>query len=236
MNNKNINIKGFTLIELIVVMAVFLLVIGGAITIFISIVQHQRQILAEDQLLNQVSYVQEYMSKALRMAKAEADEDGECLVDSTSADPGLDHLGYIYLLTRYDAGSSMFKGIKFINQSDTDPETLKFMCQEFFIDVASATDSRLVLWEKRGSNPPVAITSPDLQINYIKFGINGKNGSSEGCTSSGLDQCGASNEDSIQPRATILLNIQIPGDSQNSPEGIQRIIQTTVSQRNLNAK
>ena len=62
MNNN----KGFTLIELIVVMTVFLLVIGAAMGIFISIVQNQKKILSEQELLNQISYVEEYMSKALR--------------------------------------------------------------------------------------------------------------------------------------------------------------------------
>ena len=60
--------KGFTLIEVIVSMAVFLLVAGMAVSIFISIVTQQRRILSEQQLIIQLRYVLEYMSKALRMA------------------------------------------------------------------------------------------------------------------------------------------------------------------------
>lgn len=211
--------KGFTLIELIVVMAVFLFVIGAAITIFISIVQHQKRVLAEQQLLNQISYVEEYMSKALRMANA--DNLGSCL--------GLDNTGYIYLLTRYDLVSQVFKGIKFINQSDNNA------CQEFFLDSGDAS-TQLVLKEEKNNNPGTItpLTPDNLQINYIKFSINGSNGSTFTSLSCPTNlQCGASNADTTtQPRVTILLDVKIPGDSQEP----DRIIQTTVSQRNLNVQ
>ena len=112
--------KGFTLIELIVVMAVFLFVIGAAMGIFISIIQNQKKVLSEQQLLNQISYAEEYMSKAMRMAKVEENEN--CLIDSQ----GTDYPGYIYLLTRYDINSQLYRGIKFINQNSS-------ICQEFFL-------------------------------------------------------------------------------------------------------
>jgi prepilin-type N-terminal cleavage/methylation domain-containing protein len=189
--------KGFTLIELIVVMAVFLFVIGITITIFISIVLHQKAVLAEQEFLSQISYVQEYMSKALRMASVATDD--SCIPK-----------GYSYLLT---------KGIKFINQSDIDLETGEALCQEFFLDAGG------ILKEKRGSEPAVALVSKNLKINYIKFVINGSDGS---CSDSNL--CGAKNTDNIQPRVTMLLSVKIPGDNQD----VERIIQTTISQRNLN--
>ena len=103
--------RGFTLIELIVVIAVFVFIIGAAIGIFLSVVQNQKKILAEQQFMNQISYAEEYMSKALRMAAV--DIDGSCLIDphgSNQSNPG-----YIYLLTRYDTSKGLFKGIKFKN-------------------------------------------------------------------------------------------------------------------------
>ncbi|MGA2418048.1 MAG: type II secretion system protein [Candidatus Staskawiczbacteria bacterium] len=213
--------KGFTLIELIVVMAVFLFVIGAAISIFISIVQNQKRVLSEQELLNQISYVEEYMSKALRMATK--DTSGSCL--------GSDNLGYIYLLTRYDFTSSTFKGIKFLNQSDLDFSGNP-TCQEFFLD----TDNILKEEKNNDATTVTPLTSANLQLdptNPIRFSVNGSNGStftSPSCMST--SQCGASENDSVQPKITILLNVKISGDSQN-PE---RTIQTTVSQRNLNAK
>ncbi len=205
------NNSGFTLIEMIVVMAIFLLVTGAVLGIFISIVQQQKQILSEQQLLSQVSYVEEYMSKALRVATADdptTDPSGTCIPS-----------GYIYLLKNFESGQ--FRGIKFINQSDG-------ICQEFLWDNTSG-----VLEEIRGNNgSPVALTSSNImKINYVKFSINGSSGaaftepsSKNSCTDI---LCGASYTDIVQPRVTILLNVQVPGES-------VKIFQTTISQRNLN--
>jgi len=99
--------SGFTIIELIVGMVLFTLVVGAAVSIFLSIVKYQRQILAEENLLSQISYAQERISKALRMAKE-------------------DETGYIYHLTRPVSG--FYTGIKFINQSNNDAT------QEFFLE------------------------------------------------------------------------------------------------------
>lgn len=210
--------KGFTLIELIVVMAVFLFIIGAAMGIFISIVQNQKRVLSETQLLNQISYVEEYMSKALRMAKTAEDS---CIPP-----------GYVYLLTNRDPTSGFYRGIRFLNPSDNDN------CWEFFLDNYTHGDSNtpLVLKELKNSNDytkAVPLTPASLQFdptNPIRFSINGSDGSPSSLGCSDPNQCGSSNVDSVQPRVTILLNVKIAGDI-NEP---QRIIQTTVSLRNLN--
>lgn len=200
--------RGFTLVELIVVMAVFLFIIGAGLGIFISIVQNQKRVLAEQQLLNQISYMEEYMSKALRMAKT--DTAGDCIGQRN-----------IYKPTRYDIGLEAYRGIKFINQSELDPSGDP-VCQEFFLD--NSDPDNIVLKELKNSdddNDAVALTSSNLKINFIKFGINGTDGS---------DDLIPSTSDGIQPRVTILLNITIPGNA-NEPN---RTIQTTVSRRTLN--
>lgn len=239
-------LTGFTIVELIIVIAVFMFIIGAAISIFISIFQHQKRVLSEQEFINQISYVEEYMSKALRVAKvAQTSFDTECLGESNA--------GYIYLLTRYDQALGTYRGIKFVNQTSTDTSGNP-LCQEFFLD--NTTDSsRPVLKELKNSsndNDAVALTSSNLQINYIKFAINGSDGSSQGCVNT--DQCGALVSDSVQPRVTILLNISMQGDSQLTKTTCSqttdclannacdlsthlcvptRTIQTTVSQRNL---
>jgi prepilin-type N-terminal cleavage/methylation domain-containing protein len=220
--------KGFTLIELIVVMAIFLFVIGAAVSIFISIVQYQKRVLSEQELLNQISYTEEYMSKALRMAKTELNED--CLTDSQNND----YPGYIYLLTRYDQQSGLYQGIKFINQSEFDPVTGLPICQEFFLDNCDPTNPNAkVLCEKKGNNSPIPLTPANLNINSVKFSIDGADGStSNGSCPNPPLECGASESDTTQPRVSILLSLQIPGDSTEPT----RIIQTTISQRNLNVK
>lgn len=256
------NQKAFTLIELIVVMAIFLFIIGATLGIFISIIQQQKKVLAEQQFLNQISYIEEYMSKALRMATVDAT--GECL--------GYDNRGYIYLLTRYNGSlgsDGLFRGIKFLSQSDNNA------CQEFFLDGDGTLNNPFALKELK-TYPPlyppvlddkaVALTSTDLQFyseSPVKFSINGSDGSAlvpvfdqgiwVSCT--GTDVCGASNLDYIQPKVSILLNVIIPGDNQGIKTACKsdmkcpvnqacdlsnnlcapiRTIQTTVSQRNLN--
>lgn len=234
--------RGFTIIELIVVIAVFMFIIGAAIGIFLSIVQSQKKILAEEEFLNQISYAEEYMSKALRMATVATTDD--CIPQ-----------GYIYSLTNYQfAGkyAGFFTGIKFINQSDDGA------CQEFFLDATNPLHPALM--SKRNDADAVAITSSGLQINSVRFSVNGSNGgtftipTNFTCTSS---LCGATNIDGIQPRVTILLNVIIPGstsgigtsctsDTNCFNGGVcdlsvhkcvgTRTIQTTVSQRNLNVE
>jgi len=203
--------KGFTIVELIVVMTIFLIVVGTGMSVFISIVQYQRRILAEQDLLSQASYLVEYMSKAVRMAKK--DTTGECL--------GLDNIGYVYMLTRPDTTGDFYRGIKFINQSDDNS------CQEFYLDNSDSNNP--VLKEIKDQipgedNPAVALTSTQLKINSIRFGINGRNG----LISSGID--GAREGDGVQPRVTIYLDIKVQGDSEQPVKKIQ----TTISQRDLN--
>jgi type II secretory pathway pseudopilin PulG len=209
MNFKFKKQGGFTLIELIVVMAVFFFIVGAVIGIFISIIQNQKKVLAEQQLLNQISYVEEHMSKALRMAST--DEYGSCIPE-----------GYIYLLMRQPS-NDVYTGIKFIDRSDDNA------CKTF-----SWVDG--VLKETKNNGNPVPITSSVLQINSVRFSVNGLDGSvsGQGCIGDS-DNCGAiSNVSSTvkqpQPRVTMLLDVKVPGDSGNPA----RTIQTTVSQRNLN--
>ncbi|MCX6720924.1 MAG: type II secretion system protein [Candidatus Staskawiczbacteria bacterium] len=139
-------LTGFTLIELIVVMAVFLFIIGAALGIFISIIQGQRRVLAEQQFLNQISYVQEYMAKALRAAKT--DISGTC--------PGTNN---IYLLTNWD-GINIASGIKFLN-NNYDLTT----CQYFFLEGG-------VLFEtKNGVRNPLT-SSTNFEVKSLKFLVN----------------------------------------------------------------
>jgi type II secretory pathway pseudopilin PulG len=227
--------KGFTLIELIVVMAVFIFVITASISIFLSIIQSQRKVLVKQQVFNQISYIEEYVSKALRMAKT--DLDGGCLGEANK--------GYVYLLTGPDAVSGLYTGIKFINQTDNNA------CQEFFLDYTNP-DQPILKERKNGSNA-VALSSNNLHINYISFGINETDGSIASSPKPNDIFAGASNIERIQPRVTMLMSFAISGDDSilNCPNGIEcgvgqtcllkkcvptKTIQTTISRRNLNIK
>jgi len=69
--------KGFTLIELLITMTVFSIVITTSLGLFSSAFREQRKSIASIYLLNEASYVTEYMSRALRMAKK--DLAGTCI-------------------------------------------------------------------------------------------------------------------------------------------------------------
>ena len=110
-NNKEE--KGFTIIELVVVLALFVLLIDASVGIFVSIVRHQRRTLQEQEFLNQASYLSEYVSKSLRTALK--DEAGNCIGQNRS-----------YLMTHLDASSGFYQGIKFFAEDGA--------CQEIFLD------------------------------------------------------------------------------------------------------
>lgn len=206
MEHKTYNIKsgaGFTIVEMVISMTIFMIMIGVVVSIFISVVQQQKRILKEQELLNQLSYAQEYMSKALRMAvRAEVTDVPDCL----------DAIGDIYKLTHCptDGSGSPCRGIKFINGSLS--ETLK--CQEFYVD-----DSTGLLIEKVLGPATPNILSSQLQIKYVRFILNGDK-----------TKTVARASDAVQPRVTMLLDIKTPV----SPYQQEKIIQTTVTQRNLN--
>lgn len=204
---KRINkTKGFTLVELIIVTAVLLFVVATAISIFFTIFQHQKRILAEQELLNQVSFTLEHMSKALRMAGK--DTDGSCLGS----------IGYNYQLTHQDTTTGTYLGVKFINQSENS------ICQEFYLD--NITDPlNAVIKEKKNGLPAdgIALTSDRLVINSLRFGINGGSGLNGETSFSSV-------EDGVQPRITIYLDIKAKGDIDQPIKKIQ----TTISQRNIN--
>lgn len=67
--NINKNSAGFTLVEMLVVCAVFSIIIMAISGVFVSAIRTQKYSLVTQQLLNQTSYSMEYMSRSLRMAK-----------------------------------------------------------------------------------------------------------------------------------------------------------------------
>lgn len=75
--NVKIRGKGLTIIEMLVAVMMFSIAVGAISGIFISGIRTQRRVLATQELLDQTSYVLEYMGRALRMAKK--DLTGVCI-------------------------------------------------------------------------------------------------------------------------------------------------------------
>lgn len=182
---------GFTLIELIVVISIFIIIVIVTAGVFVSIVQQQRRTLAEQELLNQTSYVMEYMSRALRMA----------IKDTTGACLGPERAGYNYVITR--SGN----GIKFINHSNND------ICQEFyFYREPYLMYLGKIKESKDGGITSFPLVSDFLEVNYFN-----------------IELYGDSEDDGLQPRIVISMEIQVKGTGEQP----KKQIQTTISQRNL---
>lgn len=136
--------KSFTLIEMVVVMAIFTLILGAVLGIFVSAIRAQRYNLVSHQLLNQTSYAMEYISRFLRMAKK---DDIGCIDGSN------------YQETRTG------KGIKFVNYNGE--------CLEFFwglnnqLKVNGRKEDGTVIFDA------VDLTSDDFEIISLNFHISG---------------------------------------------------------------
>ena len=100
---------GFTLIEILVAVVMFSLLMSAFTNFFFTAIKSQRKSLADQELVDNISYNLEYMSRSIRMAKKDVDSIG-CL---TNPD-------YNYQLTKVN------QGIKFLRHDD--------VCQEFYLE------------------------------------------------------------------------------------------------------
>lgn len=68
---------GFTLIEMLVSVGIFIIIVGVICSVFTSTLKNQKRTLAYQELLDQTGYAVEYMSRLIRTVTR--DEDGTCL-------------------------------------------------------------------------------------------------------------------------------------------------------------
>lgn len=102
--------KGYTLVEVLVSAAIFSLIVGSLTGFFLSTTVIQKKSLSSQQILDNVSYALEYVSRAIRMAQK-------------------DDLGSVNCLTGDKVNFELTRegqGIKFRNYLD--------QCQEFFVE------------------------------------------------------------------------------------------------------
>ncbi len=144
-----LTVSGFTLVELLISVMIFSIAIAGILGVFNFMIKSQSKILNTQEVLDQASYVMEYMSRSLRMAQKEQN----CLIE----DPCLDNIDkgcdYNYQLTKGG------RGIKFINYHNE--------CQEFYWNT---TDKCLM---KKISGQETPLTSSNLEINAFEIDISG---------------------------------------------------------------
>ena len=148
MQNVECKIKGFTLVELLVAVAVFSIIGGIASEVLVSGLRAQRKSLAYQELLDESSYLMEYMSRSLRMAKK--DLSGTCL---TTAGPKYN----------YETNGSRDR-IRFLNYQN--------ICQEFFLDGNQLKEREST--DDTADNPQFVqtsspLTSGNLQVNLFQI-------------------------------------------------------------------
>lgn len=136
--------KGFTIIEMLVAVTIFTLIVGSATGLFISAVRSQSKALAAQKLLDETSYVMEYMSRALRMAKKE-----------TNAPSCLSSNGLNYENPSFPSLDSI-KFIKYEHATNQD------VCYEFFLDGDQ-------LKERKNGGTANALTSNKVKVTSLKF-------------------------------------------------------------------
>lgn len=147
---------GYSLIEILVSITIFSIAVAGPTGIFISSVRSQNRALSLRQTLDNVTYIIEYVSRALRMAKKEVGDPLTCLPSY-----GLNYA--TTTLRDLGAGPTTYSGlgIKFIHRDDS--------CREIFLDRA---DKRLK--ESRDGAAPLPLTSAALEVSFLGFRISGK--------------------------------------------------------------
>jgi len=71
--------RGFSLIEMLVAVTIFSLMIGSTTGLLVSAIRSQAKALSLQKILDETSFVIEYMSRDLRMAKKELNDPPICL-------------------------------------------------------------------------------------------------------------------------------------------------------------
>lgn len=208
------NQKGVTLIEMLVAVAIFSIIVVAISGLFISSIRAQGRILATQELLDQTSYVLEYMGRAIRMAKKELncsspdtqeycypDQPPQCLTDIPD-DPA--PYGFNYEVSPSPIGDR----IRFINYDNK--------CQEFFYENGQIKTKISI---DRGADlfqEPLPLTSGHIQIESLQFIISGE-----------------SQGDDLQPKVTV----SIEARGREMVLGRPKIqIQTSISQRILDVE
>jgi len=112
MINKNQNSKGFTLVETLVSLLIFGFISVILVNIFVSVLNSQRRILQNQELMNQSSYALEYIAKIVRMA--ENDADGTCVTAGENYALGTNSITFL----AYDTKSLSYKCTQFLLQDN----------------------------------------------------------------------------------------------------------------------
>jgi prepilin-type N-terminal cleavage/methylation domain-containing protein len=138
--------KGLTLIEMLVAVAMFAITVVAVSGLFISSIRSQQRMLASQELSDQTSYVLEYITRALRMAKRATDD--SCIPAGKN----------------YDQTTFGTYGIKFIDHEGN--------CTDFYLDTTAGGGQI----KKVSSGSTNSLTSFYLTVKHFDINIIDLNG------------------------------------------------------------
>jgi len=139
--------KGYTIIEILVAVGIFTMIIAAPTGFLVGSIEAQRKALSSQELVNNVSYTLEYMSRALRMAKK--DLTGDCI------ERGLN----------YENPADDISKIRFLNY--------KGYCQEFSLSDAQLKERKSIDGDKENLGEFFPLTSNDLEVELVRFQLSG---------------------------------------------------------------
>lgn len=142
--NQNSKIKGFTLIEMLVSIGIFIILTIALTGIFVSSSRVQSRTLATQELMSQSSYVLEYMDRFLRMAKK--DVSGSCTGTAGA---------------NYNPPESISNTITFLDYNN--------VCHQFVLENNQIKEKKFI----SGSWVSAEITSSKVKVNNLKFSVIG---------------------------------------------------------------
>jgi len=149
LRDKHIKDRGFTLIEMLVTMTVFSLILGAALAILTSAIRLQEYNLAYFKITDQTSYVLEYMSRQIRMARR--DDADTCIGTNLR-----------FKVQEIPGGAT---GLMFVDSIGH--------CKGYFLD---PSDKRLKEYDALRSPLILALTPIDIEISSLIFVPRGESG------------------------------------------------------------
>jgi len=141
--------NGYTLIEILVAITIFFVIIAGPTSFFISSIRGQIRSLASREIIDNSSYILEYISRSLRMAKK--DLTGDCISTGSNYE---------------NPESSDISKIRFLNYNS--------LCQEFSLVSGQLKERKSTNASSTNFGDYSALTSSDLEITLLKFQLSGQ--------------------------------------------------------------
>ncbi len=144
--------KGFTLVEMLVSIAIFSIISVGLINVFVAAVQSQGRILQNQNLMDQSSYVLEYMGKLIRMGNMDAT--GGC-TGTANTNYGLNQAPNSITFLAYDSVNKQYR------------------CRQFLLANNVIEERRSYDTTAANLEPPTGITSSQVKVDNMKFVVTG---------------------------------------------------------------